>query len=86
MYRIHGFAPLKIQPKSSREVVALLQVAAMSAGLANLLQMPQGVWGCGTIAAGGRGGQVSGSKLWNVGELEFEALMRMLDNKVRDGT
>lgn len=58
----------------------------MSAGLANLSQSPGGVWGCTRgVARGvaGRGGAGMGAaRTWRLGELEFEALMRMLDNKV----
>lgn len=62
----------------------------MSAGLANILQhSPQGAGsdGVGVTCMGGVGGACSGSigsnpRKWRVGDLEFEALMRMLDNKV----
>lgn len=62
----------------------------MSAGLANIVQYsPQGVGsgGVGVACMGGVGGACSGSigsnpRKWRVGDLEFEALMRMLDNKV----
>ena len=54
----------------------------MSAGLANLSQSPGGVWEC-TRGVAERGGAGMGAvRAWRVGELEFEALMRMLDNKV----
>ena len=54
----------------------------MSAGLANLSQSPGGVWEC-TSGVAERGGAGMGAvRTWRVGELEFEALMRMLDNKV----
>ncbi len=64
----------------------------MSAGLGNINQCSQqGVWSgisVGVACMGGVGGACSGSigsspRKWRVGELEFEALMRMLDNKVR---
>ena len=54
----------------------------MSAGLTNLSQSPGGVWGCGRHEAGRGEGRVGSQRTWHVGELEFEALMRMLDNKV----
>ena len=63
----------------------------MSAGLGNIHQfLPQGVWsgmGVGVACMGGVGGACSGMigsspRKWRIGELEFEALMRMLDNKV----
>jgi len=54
----------------------------MSAGLANLSQSPGGVWGCARQGAGRGEGGVGSQRMWYVGELEFEALMRMLDNKV----
>ena len=63
----------------------------MSAGLGNILQFsPQaGVWSSsvGVPCMGGVGGACTGSigsnpRKWRVGDLEFEALMRMLDNKV----
>lgn len=62
----------------------------MSIGLSNILQAPQGVWsgrGMGVACVRGVGGAANGtigssSRMWRVGELEFEALMRMLDNKV----
>ena len=63
----------------------------MSAGLNSILQCsPQGVCSytsVGVACMGGVGGACSGSigsslRKWRVGELEFEALMRMLDNKV----
>ena len=65
----------------------------MSAGLGSIHQCsPQGVWssvGVGVACMGGVGGACSGSigsspRKWRIGELEFEALMRMLDNKVRN--
>ena len=65
----------------------------MSAGLGNIHQYsPQGVWsgiGVGVACMGGVGGACSGSigsspRKWRTGELEFEALMRMLDSKVRN--
>ena len=68
-----------------------LQVALMSIGVANILQSPEGVWSKGKprlSCFGGVGGVTTfisvGSILreWGPGELEFEALMRMLDNKV----
>lgn len=48
----------------------------MSAGLANINQAPCGVWSerKGYLPA-------EAKCTWKVGELEFEALMRMLDNK-----
>lgn len=58
-----------------------MQVAAMSAGISNLNTSPQGVWSkCQdrTPATGGL--------KWKPGELQFEALMRMLDNKVQLGS
>ena len=61
----------------------------MSAGLGNILKhSPQGVWpGVGVACMRGVGGACSGSigsspRKWRTGDLEFEALMRMLDNKV----
>lgn len=54
----------------------------MSAGLANLSQSPGGVWGCARQGAGRGEGGVGSQRMWHVGELEFEAFMRMLDNKV----
>lgn len=54
----------------------------MSAGLANLSQSPGGVWGCARQGPGRGEGGVGSQRMWHVGELEFEALMRMLDNKV----
>lgn len=63
----------------------------MSVGLANILQSSEGVWSKGTLRPacyGGVGGVTtftaagSISRKWGPGELEFEALMRMLDNKV----
>lgn len=54
----------------------------MSAGLANLSQSPGGVWGCARQGTGRGEGGVGSQRMWHVGELEFEALMRMLDNKV----
>jgi adducin len=70
----------------------VMQVAVMSAGLGNINQCSQqGVWSgisVGVACMGGVGGACSGSigsspRKWRIGELEFEALMRMLDNKVR---
>ena len=71
-------------------VIHVLQVAAMSVGLNNILQVSQGVWsshGMGVACVRGVGGAATGTigtsaRKWRVGELEFEALMRMLDNKV----
>ena len=63
----------------------------MSIGVANILQSPEGVWSKGKPRLSCFGG-VSGvttfisvgsiPREWGPGELEFEALMRMLDNKV----
>lgn len=74
----------------SLSVFKCIQVTVMSAGLANILQhSPQGVGsgGVGVACMGGVGGACSGSigsspRKWKVGDLEFEALMRMLDNQV----
>lgn len=63
-------------------LLCCLQVAAMTAGLANLSQSPGGVWGCARQGTGRGEGGVGSQRMWHVGELEFEALMRMLDNKV----
>lgn len=51
----------------------------MPAGLSNISQAPAGVWSkCGAgLQAHERGGVK-----WRPGELDFEALMRMLDSKV----
>ena len=63
----------------------------MSVGLGNIHQhSPRGVWSgvsVGVACMGGVGGACSGSigsspRKWRIGELEFEALMRMFDNKV----
>ena len=54
-----------------------MQVAAISAGIANLMQVP--------LEEGrGQEEEVGGARVWTKrGQMEFEALMRMLDNKVR---
>ena len=54
----------------------------MSAGLAGLIQVPQGVWSQVSRVVSKGGGGVSKHSLWGVGDLEFEALMRMLDGQV----
>lgn len=68
-----------------------LQVALMSIGVTNILQSPKGVWSKtkpSQSCFGGVGGVStftaigSTPRKWGPGELEFEALMRMLDNKV----
>ena len=57
---------------------------ALSCGIANLLQVSQDVRGkVQNIVQKGGGGVSSCKKRWSVGDLEFEALMRMLDNLVR---
>ena len=72
-------------------VCVYMQVTVMSAGLGSIHQhSPKGVWsgmGVGVACMGGVGGACSGvigssPRKWRIGELEFEALMRMLDNKV----
>lgn len=58
------------------DVIIDFQVAAISAGIANLIQVPPKE-GCG------REEEVGGAKVWTKrGQMAFEALMRMLDNKV----
>lgn len=59
-------------------IVFFGQVATMSGGMGNFNQTPQGVW---TKCKGNSEHLQVGLK-WKSGELEFEALMRMLDNKV----
>jgi hypothetical protein len=62
-------------------------VRALSAGIDNLILMSkevqQKVFEVGSKAGGGGGvGSGDGRKKWRVGELEFEAWMRLLDNMV----
>lgn len=61
----------------------MLQVATVPAGLANISQAPrdEGVWSkCGgKLQRALKQGRVT----WGPGEMDFEALMRMLDSKVR---
>ena len=60
----------------------------MSIGLNNILQTTKGVWSKSRPCLGGVDVEStftildSISRKWGPGELEFEALMRMLDNKV----
>ena len=60
----------------------------MSVGLNNILQPTKGVWSKSRPCLGGVDVEStftildSISRKWGPGELEFEALMRMLDNKV----
>lgn len=56
---------------------------ALSCGIGNLLQVSQDVCGQVQNVVQKGGGGVSCSRRWGVGDLEFEALMRMLDNLVR---
>lgn len=58
------------------DVITVFQVAAISAGVANLMQVP--------LEEGrAQEGDVGGAKVWTKrGQMAFEALMRMLDNKV----
>lgn len=58
------------------DVITVFQVAAISAGIANLMQVP--------LEEGhAQEGEVGGAKVWTKrGQMAFEALMRMLDNKV----
>ncbi|XP_065919585.1 alpha-adducin-like isoform X1 [Dysidea avara] len=58
-----------------------VQVQALSCGIANLLQVPLDVCGQVQNVVEKGGGGVSSCKIWGVGDLEFEALMRMLDNQ-----
>ena len=57
------------------------QVAAISAGIANLTQMPDGIRRGKNVTSQGGGG-TGDSRVWRTGDLEFESFMRMLDNKV----
>lgn len=61
-----------------------LQIKALPAGLDNIVLVDEEVQRK-TYAVGSQGGggvDTSGKK-WKTGELEFEALMRQLDNAVR---
>ena len=51
----------------------------MPVGLANICQVPGGVWQRGRASTRGNSPSLQKRQLWDV---EFEALMRMLDNKV----
>ena len=60
------------------------QVAAISAGVANLTRVAYGTR-CGSTQrgeVGGGGGGAGDSRVWRTGDLEFESFMRMLDSKV----
>lgn len=58
------------------DVIVVFQVAAISAGIANLIQVPMKE-GCDQEE------NMGGVKVWTKrGQMAFEALMRMLDNKV----
>lgn len=62
------------------------QVATMPAGLANLTEAVASVWnhtsGGNVHVAAGRSKDTGSPASWGRGELEFEALMRMLDHMV----
>lgn len=64
-------------------VVVILQVQALSCGLTNLIQVSEEVGKRvqDVVTQGGGGVSING-KLWRMGELEYEAFMRMLDNLV----
>ena len=59
------------------------QVAAVSAGLANLTQLPDVRQSRGENAGWAAAAAAAARGVWNTrGHMEFEALMRMLDNLV----
>lgn len=62
------------------------QIQAMPAGMDNLVLVSQDVkQKTFSIANQGGGGVDSSGKKWKLGELEFEAQMRILDNAVSVG-
>ena len=66
---------------SESETDVVSQVAAVSAGLANLTQLP--LLGGEGPSSGGREESVGMAAVWSTkGQMEFEALMRMLDKQV----
>lgn len=64
------------ESESESETDVVSQVAAVSAGLANLTQLEG-------PSSGGREESVGMAAVWSTkGQMEFEALMRMLDKQV----
>lgn len=63
----------------------MLQIRAIPAGIDNLVQVSDESRRQAFLVGSQGGGGVdmgSGGRKWRVGELEFEALMRLLDNAV----
>ena len=58
------------------------QVAALSAGLSNLIKVDEDLVKQTASVLSKGGGGVSSVSFWKTGELEYEAEMRVLDNKV----
>ena len=90
MVWIWTYGAVKILLKISRGLyyqclipMVISQVQALSSGIANLLQISQDVCVQVQNVVQKGGGGVSSCKRWGVGDLEFEALMRMLDSQVR---
>ena len=60
-----------------------LQIQALSCGMANLIQVSKEVSErVREVVTQGGGGVSKNGKLWKMGEMEYEAFMRMLDNLV----
>ncbi|XP_050398354.1 alpha-adducin isoform X3 [Patella vulgata] len=58
-----------------------VQMSAIPAGINNLIKVDSDLWRkTFTVASQGGGGVNVGGRKWKVGELEFEAMMRQLDN------
>ena len=58
------------------------QVAALSAGISNLIKLDEDLIKRTSSVVNQGGGGVSSVSLWKTGELEYEAEMRVLDHKV----
>ena len=60
-----------------------LQIQALSCGIANLIQVSKEIGErVQEVVTQGGGGVSKNGKQWRMGEMEYEAFMRMLDNQV----
>ena len=64
--------------------ILYLQIKALPAGLDNIILVEDEVRRkTFSVGSQGGGGVDTSGKMWKTGELEFESLMRQLDNAVR---
>ena len=69
--------------KTSAKRISLAEFRSFFSGLENVIEAsPEARAQVKEVTSHGGGGVDSSGKKWKIGELEFEALMRLLDNAV----